>query len=95
MFVDVGCNIVADKKPVVAGLPFDHIADVDEKEEDTTALSHFMYKTVLEDYGPIEGTVINPLSTLRFRVERKEVAWSELRFEAKAQSNQVYADWVT
>lgn len=39
--------------------------------------------------------MINPQSILRMRVERKEGAWSELRFESKAQSNQAYADWVT
>lgn len=88
----MGSDIVANKKPVVARSPFNHIANVDEEEEDTTALSHFMYESVFEDYGPIEGTVLNPLSTLRLRVERKEAAWSELRFEVIAHSNRAYTD---
>lgn len=40
-------------------------------------------------------TMINHRFILRMRVEWKEAAWSELRFESEAQSNQAYVDWMT
>lgn len=40
-----------------------------------------------------EGIMISPRSILRMRVESAEVCWNDVRFEAKAQTNSVFASW--
>lgn len=67
------------QKAVVVESSFEHIVDEDEEEEDITPCL-ISYKAIFEDHGCGDGAVLNPRSILRMRVEKKEAAWSELRF---------------
>lgn len=79
------CKILKDKfrtnvdKTILSPLPpLEHIVDEDEQEEDEVLLSHHTYQYVFEDHNHGEEKIINLQSVLRMRLERKELAWSEL-----------------
>lgn len=39
--------------------------------------------------------MINPCSFLRMRIQRNEVAWTNLKFESISQNRETYKKWVT
>lgn len=84
----------ADDIPAGALPSVEHTEEEEEDNEDRISLSHHTNQIVSEDHGHGEGTIISPRSILGMRIERKEVVWSKLSFEPKAQSHQCNADWV-
>lgn len=69
-------------------IPFEQ--DLDSSGESTT----LDYKTPFMDHKKAKGIFINPKSTLRMRIERVEVAWTELRFKTKSHSNIIFVNLV-
>lgn len=58
----------------------------DNDQEDNTPSISFMQQTVFMDHNQREGVVINPSSILSMRIQRNEAAWTDQRFDSKAQS---------
>lgn len=47
------------------------------------------------DHKEGEGVLINSRSTLRMRVKRAEICWTEVNFEAKSQTNSIFISWAS
>lgn len=47
------------------------------------------------DHKEGEGIWIHPRSVMRMRVERREVCWFDVDFEAKSQTNSSFVEWAT
>lgn len=53
------------------------------------------HRTQFLDHKEREGIWIHPRSVMRMRVERGEVCWSDVDFEAKSQTNSSFVEWAT
>lgn len=53
------------------------------------------HQTPFLDHKEGEGIWIHPRSVMRMRVERGEVCWSDVDFEAKSQTNSSFVEWAT
>lgn len=53
------------------------------------------HQTPFLDHKEWEGIWIHPCSVMRMRVERGEVCWSDVDFEAKSQTSSPFVEWAT
>lgn len=49
--------------------------------------------TLLDDHPEGEGLLINPQSILKMRVEKAVLLWSNLIFDLKTHTNQLFGVW--
>lgn len=78
-----------DKNKVEAEFPFGLTSS-----SSSEAVLHG-HQTPFLDHKEGEGIWIHPRSVTRMRVERGEVCWSDIDFEAKSQTNSSFVDWAT
>lgn len=53
------------------------------------------YKTPFMDHKKGEGILISPSSILRVRVERADIWWTDVKFEARCQTNLTFVSWAS
>lgn len=69
--------------------PFEHLSS---SSEESASLE---YNTPFMDHKEGEGIMIIPGWILRMRVERAELCWSNMKFEAKSQIDSIFASWTS
>lgn len=78
-----------EKNRTEADVPFEHFS----VSSGSAALRD--HQTPFMDHKEGEGIIIHPRSVLRMRVEKGEVCWSDIDFEAKSQTNASFGKWAT
>lgn len=66
-----------DREPVGGG----ELA-VRANKDDDAPLSQLLHQTVFFGHNQRNGVTISPRSILRMRIQRNEVAWTDIRFES-------------